>query len=101
MVSNEERLSKVSKVSPEERQTIVNAVKTLYGSLGDFRFLYLDLVKLLRNYSFMAAEHDNSFGELSKEDVSKDLYTIETLMRKLESLVEVDFYTLEYMESDD
>lgn len=77
---------KSNMVSKEQREAIVNAVRTMYPG-EDYGVFYLNLVNLMRNYSSLMAEHDLKYGDISQEEASRDLYTLETLMRSVEPIV--------------
>ena len=73
-------------VSEEQRRAIETAVRTIY--LGeDYKAFYINLVRLMRDYSALIAEHDPKYGEIGQEEATSDIFTIELLIRSIEPLI--------------
>lgn len=78
-------------MTQEERKRIEDACSTLY--LGEnYKGLYINLNHLLLSYSSLLAEHDPKFGDVSTDELSKNINTIEVLIRTIEPLITDDLF---------
>lgn len=73
-------------VSEEQRKAIETAVRTIFSG-DDYSSLYINLVRLMRDYSALIAGHDPKYVEIGQEETTSDLCTIEILMRNIEPLI--------------